>query len=553
MTANFPIDRRSLLAASVVGGAASALPAGAAGTSAAGLAAAAGTLTTPTSTIVDTTAGRVRGFVRNGITIYRGLPYAGKVSGEGRFLPAVPAKGWTGIRSTLSYGPVCPQPERDWSNDEMAFYADWNDGHPGEDCLTLNIWTGSTQKTFRRPVMVWLHGGGFVAGSSHEQPSYDGARLAGRGVVVVSVNHRLGAFGFMDLSAVGGSDYAASGNLGMTDIVLALRWVRDNIAQFGGDPDRVTIFGQSGGGGKVASLMAMPAAKGLFHRAIVMSGSFRPMQSQDQAREFTEAMMRELGTGDIAALRRVEARRLVAAGEAVQRRLSGRSLPPGFGKGRISLGRMWSPVDDGITFEPGAWANAAPAVSRDVPLMVGTVRDEFRLSTIVANEAALRGRLDAAYKADGPAMLEALHADFPGMSSNDLNGVLSGVGWRLSALDQLNLKAAQGGAPAYGYWFTYSPPLLDGRMGVPHCADIAYAFDNTRLADQLTGNSPEAQAVADALSGAFLSFAKDGAPIVKGQTWRPHDASTPTMVFERTASLVHSPAPRTFALAQKLA
>lgn len=245
-----------------------------------------GELTTPPEAIVATRAGRVRGFRRHGIHSFRGIPYGADPSGAGRFLPPRPVEPWSGVRSSLAYGPTCPQPARNWSNDEEAFIMNWDDGHPGENCLTLNVWTPQPGAASRLPVIVWLHGGGFTTGSSHELPSYEGSRLAARGAVVVSVNHRLGVFGYLDLSAYG-ADLADSGNVGMLDLELALRWVQENVGAFGGDPGRVTIIGQSGGGAKVSCLVAMPEARGLAHRGVVMSGSYAAIKDPEVAARAT--------------------------------------------------------------------------------------------------------------------------------------------------------------------------------------------------------------------------------------------------------------------------
>ncbi len=220
--------------------------------------------------IAATRAGRVAGYVRNAIYTFKGIPYADDTAGANRFMPPAKPKSWAGIRSSRQYGYVAPQgPRGGWANDEEAFMFAWDDGVQAEDCLRVNVWTPAINDRKKRPVMLWLHGGGYTAGSGQELRSYDGENLARRGdVVVVSLNHRLNVLGYLDLSGYG-DQYAASGNLGMLDIVAALEWVRDNIENFGGDPGSVTIFGQSGGGGKVSALMAMPAAKGLFHRAIV--------------------------------------------------------------------------------------------------------------------------------------------------------------------------------------------------------------------------------------------------------------------------------------------
>ncbi|HMX28331.1 MAG TPA: carboxylesterase family protein, partial [Blastocatellia bacterium] len=206
--------------------------------------------------IVETTAGKVRGYVRNGIHTFKGIPYAATTAGEARFQPPTKAKPWAGVRSSMQYGFLCPQqPRTGWGNDEVAWMFDWDDGRPGEDCLLVNVWTPGVNDNKKRPVMVWIHGGGFTAGSGQELKSYDGENLSKRGdVVVVSLNHRLGVLGFLNLAEFG-ERYAKSGNVGQLDLVAALEWVRDNIGNFGGDAGNVTIFGQSGGGAKVSTLM----------------------------------------------------------------------------------------------------------------------------------------------------------------------------------------------------------------------------------------------------------------------------------------------------------
>src|SRR5271170_6713127 len=224
--------------------------------------------------VVETDSGSVAGYIHNGTFTFKGIPYADTSEGAHRFMPPIKAKPWTGVRSSRQFGNVCPQGARSgWANDEEAFMFSWDDGVPSEDCLRLNIWSPGINDGAKRAVMVWLHGGGYSAGSGQELLSYDGENLSRRGdVVVVTLNHRLNALGYLNLSQYG-DRYASSANVGMLDIVAALEWVRDNIGSFGGDPKTVTIFGQSGGGGKVGTLMAMPSAKGLFHRAIVESGS----------------------------------------------------------------------------------------------------------------------------------------------------------------------------------------------------------------------------------------------------------------------------------------
>ena len=264
--------------------------------------------------IAETESGKVAGYVENGIYIYKGIPYA---KAE-RFMPPVAADKWEGVRSSRAYGPTCPQGKRmGWYSDEQAFAFNWDDGYPDENCLRVNIWTPGLKDGKKRPVMVWLHGGGYSAGSGQELPSYDGTNLAKKGdAVVVTLNHRLNVLGFLDLSAYG-DKYAKSGNAGLLDLVAALQWVNKNIESFGGDARNVTIFGQSGGGGKVSTLLATPSARGLFHKAIVQSGSMLRTMEQKYSRRIGSAVMEELGlnASQIDELQKVPYDKLLAAGD----------------------------------------------------------------------------------------------------------------------------------------------------------------------------------------------------------------------------------------------
>ena len=272
--------------------------------------------------IVETAYGKVAGYIHNGIFTFKGMPYGATTAGPNRFRPPQEPTPWTGVRSSLSYGFVCPQDKGTGrEHDEEAFIFQWNDSIEGEDCLRINVWTPGINDNQKRPVMVWLHGGGFAAGSGNDIPAFDGENLARRGdAVVVTLNHRLNLLGFLDLSKFGGK-YAHSGNVGMLDIVAALEWVRENIPGFGGDPGRVMIFGQSGGGAKVSTLMGMPSAKGLFHRAAVESGSFSLSNTQDKSQRLADLFLKELGvsTSDADKLQTLPYAELWRASEAVLR------------------------------------------------------------------------------------------------------------------------------------------------------------------------------------------------------------------------------------------
>ena len=495
-------------------------------------------VTTPPDATVQTGAGAVRGFKRSGVFIFKGVPFGASTGGAKRFMPPEPAAPWTGVRLSLNYGAVSPQPPTSYANEALSFVNDGDPGHPSEDCLSLNIWSTALDPQAKLPVMVWLHGGGFFAGSSHELPAYDGESLARQGVVMVSVNHRLGPLGYMDLSSLGGAAFAKSGNVGMLDLVLALEWVRDNIARFGGDPSCVTIFGHSGGGGKVSTLMAMPSAKGLFHRAGVMSGSFPSGNRPVDAQALAAATVAELGLkpGDMDALQHVDAARLIAAGAAAAQKLHG-SAPAGPGR-MINFG----PVVDGAVL-PEAWETAAPRISGSVPMIIGNVRDEFRPLTLAVDEAHLADSVPPPRRAKAAEIIASLRQDFPGLPPTEIAAIIGGMFMRNLSVDQATKKQALGQAPVYSYWFTWVSPILDGHIGVPHGSDVPSAFDNTALCDQFTGNTPEARRLAKVVSRAWVNFARTGNPSQEGLDWPPFEPTrAPTMVFDNHVRVEADPA-----------
>ena len=282
-----------------------------------------GNCSTPRSAIAKTQYGKVRGFLDGGAFTFKGVPYGQTTAGENRWLPAKPPTPWTNEYPALAYGGNCPQNLHPWTSVEQTFLQDWDDGWLSEDMLKLNIWTPSL--TGKRPVMFYMHGGGYSFGSSYELPSHEGAQMARHhDVVQVSVNHRLNILGFFDVSEIGGSAYEDSVNVGMTDLVAALRWVHDNIENFGGDPDRVMIYGQSGGGSKVTTLMGMPSAAGLFHRASAQSGGGGNIPSKEQQTELARQVMKDLGLApnDIASLQKMEWSKLFAAGNAAAAKIN---------------------------------------------------------------------------------------------------------------------------------------------------------------------------------------------------------------------------------------
>ena len=430
--------------------------------------------TSTKATTVQTVSGPVAGYIDDGVFIYKGIPYA---KAE-RFQPAEDPDPWKDVRPSRAYGPTCPQgPRSGWYDDAQAFTMHWDDGFPDEDCLRVNIWTAGINDSGKRPVMVWLHGGGFRAGSGQELISYDGSNLArDHGVVVVSLNHRLNVLGFLDLSAYG-AKYAHSGNLGMMDIVKALEWVRDNIASFGGDPANVTIFGQSGGGGKVSTLMAMPSAKGLFQKAIVESGSITNLLTPKYSRRIGVATVANLGLtpSRIDDIANVPYDRLLAAYDAAMATVGEEAKQDGAFPANfldaILFGQV--PVVDGEIIPAQPATSEALALSKDVPVIIGTVYNEFT-----------RDQEDPIFKP--------------------------------LALQQAADRATAGCAPVYYYQFTWESPVLDGALGSTHCIEIPFVFDNVLLHRTFTGGGEDAVELGHRVSRLWTSFAKTGKPEAEG-------------------------------------
>ena len=505
----------------------------------------------PETAVVETASGKVAGYVHKGIFTFKGIPYADTTEGTNRFMPPAPAKPWTGVRSSRYFGHVSPQGARGgWSNDEESFLFRWDDGIQGEDCLRINLWTPAVNDGKKRPVMVWLHGGGFSAGSGQELPSYDGENLARRGdVVLVSLNHRLNAFGYLNLADYG-EKYAHSANVGMLDIVAALEWIRDNITAFGGDPKCVTIFGQSGGGGKVGALMGMPAAKGLFHRAIVESGSMLKVGTQERSRELAGLVVAELGIekASIDSIQTLPFRKLVEVSAAVLVKHNPRPAGgvPNFRRMADMLG--WAPVLDEKVIPAHPFDPMASQLSADVPMIVGTVLNEF-VSGInhpevenMTNEE-VETRVKGMFGENAPKVLAAFRERTPSAKPFDVWSHIAASTVRENAIKQCRAKAALGKAPAYLYWFTWQTPVLDGRPRAFHCAELSFVFDNTDRCECMTGGGPRARALAAKMSDAWIQFARSGNPSHAGiPEWKPFAAETvPTMMFDDTVQLVNYP------------
>jgi para-nitrobenzyl esterase len=484
-------------------------------------------------TVVDTASGKLRGLWRSGIFVFKGIPYGESTGGANRFMPPVPVKPWTGIRNALLFGRGCIQPDSDsahFSYDghnrpggEFNFLCHGGEGQltPGEDCLQLNVWTPGLKDNRKRPVMVFYHGGGFSTGFDNALASYDGESLARHDVVVVTCNHRLNLFGYLNLPEVGGSKYTA--NAGLLDLVAVLHWVKDNIAQFGGDPGNVTIFGQSGGGGKVLCLMAMPSAKGLFHRVINQSGPFLQFESRDTARAMTEEVMRQLGLarGDVDKLRDMPVDRLVGAGAEMIKKLG--AAAPVFRR-QYGLAGWWPTVDGAVLprhpFDPDA-----PAISAHVPLITGSVFNEQTNALDgggAMTEAELQKGVGEAFGANGPAIIAAYRNDWPNATAFEIYGAISAEGFRRPALEQAARKAMLNAAPSYVYVYNWHTPMLDGRPGTFHASDLVFTFDNAVRFFNYGSVGPQSLAMSGAFR-AYVAFARTGNPNHPGCALaRPH-------------------------------
>jgi para-nitrobenzyl esterase len=480
------------------------------------------------ATVVETDAGKIRGFRHNGIYAFKGVPYGDSTGGANRFLPPKPPQPWTGIRNALRYGPVCPSRDYNHFNydggnqskaDEDAFLLHRGEAIevPGEDCLRLNVWTPEINSTHRRPVMVYMHGGGFTGGSGHDLLSYEGESLArNQDVVLVNHNHRLNVFGYLNLEGIGGDRYASSANVGMLDLVAVLKWVRDNITRFGGDPANVTIFGQSGGGGKVIALMAMPQAQGLFHRAIVQSGPFLKALPPDYSRQVALNLLHELGISHnrVDDLQSIEVDRLEgAAAEAMRKMPSQRAtaLLRTFGESN------WGPTVDGITLPHHPFDPGAPIISASVPLLTGTNLNEFvsgldnRDSQRMTSQEMMR-LVRESFGDAAQAIIKEYQGQYPRASDFDLYAAIAASSLRIASFEQAARKAALKAAPAYCYIYSWRTPMLDDRPGTFHASEISYAFDNGKLCDHYSGGGPSGLRLSDTMGRAWAAFARTGNP-----------------------------------------
>ncbi len=480
--------------------------------------------------VVKTANGRVRGYSDGPVKIFKGIPYAGPTGGSHRWSAPTKPASWTGVRDATVLGSRCPQTAEDLIPEVASSIT----GEPmDEDCLRLNVWTPAVGAG-KRPVMVWFHGGGYQTGSGGS-PRYDGSNLARkRDVVVVTVNHRLNVFGYLYLAELGGERYADSGAAGILDLVAALQWVRDNISEFGGDPGNVTIFGESGGGGKVTTLMGSPAARGLFHKAIAQSGIAMRHNTTGSATEAAGRLLDKLGLqpSQVSQLLTLPYQRILSV-------ISSDAM------------RGFSPVVDGRTIPAHPFDPAAPSVSAHVPLILGSNLTEttFMKATPLdpIDDQELLARVKANARADG-VQAENLVALYrrtnPGAPNHLIYQLISTDVWlTVNVATAAERRAALGAAPTYVYHFRKPTPVRDGKLNVPHTLDIAYVFDNINISEAMTGQGPDKHALADTMSHAWTNFARTGNPNAEGlPSWPAYDAARRSvMVFNDRSQILNDP------------
>ena len=482
----------------------------------------------------ETHTGKVRGIERNGVKIFKGIPYGGPTEGTGRFMPPSTPEKWAGTFDATQNGPRSPQGAGViFTDPRIGVYfsggradaAELSVQKDSENCLCLNVLTQGFSG--RRPVMVYIHGGGYTSGSSL-LTAFSDQFVREQDVVLVGVNHRLGVLGYSYLGAIS-EKYADSGNVGQLDLIAALEWVRDNISNFGGNPANVTIFGESGGGAKISTLLAMPKAKGLFHRAIIESGSSLRASEKEAAARGGKSLLERCGLSEsqVDELQKLPLAKLMAPA----------------GRGGLGGGGGAGPVVDGRSLPQQTWDPVAPEVSAGISMIVGNCKDE---ATLFSSDQGLFSLDDAGLRdcvikagipeADVDHLIGLYHRDHPKETPSDLYFRLaSDRGARRNAVTQAERRLAQGKASVYVYHFEWNTPMLDGKFRAFHTAELPLAMRLVAF--------PEAENLSKQISGAWASFARNGDPNHSGMPkWSPYSSNErATMLFARNTEVVKDP------------
>ena len=493
--------------------------------------------------VANTQYGKIRGYMLNGIYTFLGVPYGADASGKNRFMPPQAPEPWSDIRPAVFWGDTAPQNMNNrWPNRYGTFVDHWNFFDVSENCLMLNVWTPNLSDGKKRPVLVWFHGGGFTSGSGIEQDGYHGENISKYGdIVFCSVNHRLGPIGFSDFSGIGGEKYKDSGNLSMLDLVAALKWVRNNIANFGGDPDNVTIMGQSGGGSKVCTVASMPAAKNLIHKAVPLSGSSLEAINQDVSRTIGSYILQEAGLkeSEIDKLQDIPWREyLDIANRASAKYNADNPLPPG-----STTRRGFGPVADGVNVPKGTFFSGQGG--SDVPMLLCTTfhemnpnRDDSTLEQITMEGIA--ERLTQRFGDKTADIVAAYAKDFPDARPIELWAMI--VSNRLNVIRAANAKLKQN-SPVYLAWFGWLPPLFDKRMRAFHCLDICFWFLNTDRMISHTGGGTRPRRLSYKMTDALLAFMRTGNPNTPALPQWPlyTEANCETMILDDKCEVKISP------------
>ena len=500
--------------------------------------------------IADTQYGKVKGYILRGVNCFLGIPYGADTSGANRFMPPQKPKPWSDVFPAVWWGNSAPQNmDKKYANVYSAFVDRWNYDDVSEDCLRLNVFTKGLKDGMKRPVIVWLHGGGFTFGNAIEQDGYGGENLCKFGdVVYVSVNHRLGSFGFTNLAGVGGEKFAASGNVGMLDLVAALEWVRDNIDAFGGDPGNVTIMGQSGGGSKVTTLTAMPSAKGLFHKAVVLSGAGIKSGEKEYSEKLGEFILKEAGikADQINKLQEMPWQEYFVLADRAAAKLAEE-----MGPSQTGMRRGFNPVVDGFYLPQHPYYPEAAPTAADIPMIICSTlnesspsRTDASLENITLDEVKEKVRLRSGFSTGigdkAGEVVDAYARVFPDKKPIEIWSMISSNRKNLIALADAKSKQ---NSNVYVAWFCWQPPLFDNRMRAFHCSDICFWFHNTDLMITHTGGGSRPRKLSDKMAGALVQFMKTGNPNEAGlPDWPVYSSENgETMVLNDTSEVHNDP------------
>jgi para-nitrobenzyl esterase len=500
--------------------------------------------------LADTLYGKIKGYKLRNIFYFLGIPYGADTSGANRFMPPQKPKPWTDIFPAVWWGNSAPQiMEKRYANAYSSFADHWNYDDVSEDCLRLNVFTPDIKDGKKRPVLVWLHGGGFTNGNGIEQDGYNGENFSRFGdVVFCSVNHRLGPLGFTNLAAAGGEKFAASGNVGMLDLVAALEWVRDNIAGFGGDPGNVTIMGQSGGGAKVTTLTAMPSARGLFHKAVVLSGAGLKSGEKEYSEKLGAYVLKEAGlpATQIEKLQQLPWQEYYAIATRAVTKLSEEMRSAG------NMMRMgFNPVVDGFYLPQHPYYPSASPTAAGVPMIICSTLNEMSPSRTdsalenitfaeVKEKVKVRAGFGAGFGDKAGEVVDAYASAFPDKKPVEIWSML--MGNRQNTIALADAKSSQA-PPVYLAWFSWQPPLFDNRMRAFHCSDICFWFYNTDLMLTHTGGGSRPRKLSAMMAGSLLQFMKNGNPDGGGlPSWVKYSsANGETMILDDVPLVKNDP------------